>query len=95
MNYMRYGTNTFPAESVTIVKIVNITFEQENVIIHLGDGRAIQLKISQYPWLRWLLNATPEQRKAWEIVPSGGGVWWSMLDEGIELQPLLDLQPLR
>lgn len=47
-----------------------------------------------YPWLQWLLKATPEQQRRWEIVPSGGGVWWTELDEGIELELLLDMQPL-
>jgi hypothetical protein len=44
--------------------------------------------------MAWLRNASAEQRSRWEIVPSGGGVWWPELDEGIELQPLLDLQSL-
>jgi hypothetical protein len=50
--------------------------------------------MSRYLWLNWLLKANLEQRNRWEIMPSGGGVWWDELDEGIELQPLLDLQPL-
>jgi hypothetical protein len=55
---------------------------------------AILLDMIKYRWLRWLLEAAPEKRSRWEIVPSGGGVWWTELDEGIELQPLFDLQPL-
>jgi hypothetical protein len=50
--------------------------------------------MAHYPWLKWLQRATPEQREQWEIMPSGGGVWWEALDEGIELQPLLDMTPL-
>ena len=94
MNYTTYGTVSFPVEPMKIVQIANVAFADETVIIHLNDGRALHLAMPHYPWLRWLLSATPEQRSQWTIVPSGGGVWWPELDEGIELQHLLDLQPL-
>jgi hypothetical protein len=94
MNYMTSGTIIFPVEPVKLVKIGGVSFQNETIVIRLTDGRAVQLDMAQHRWLRWLLTATPEQRSRWEIVPSGGGVWWTELDEGIELQPLLDLQPL-
>lgn len=94
MSYSTSGTITFPDELVTPVKIDKVAFENGQVIIYLSDYRAIHLSMAQYPWLRWLQQATPEQRSHWEIVPSGGGVWWEELDEGIELQPLLDSKPL-
>ncbi|MCB0199582.1 MAG: DUF2442 domain-containing protein, partial [Anaerolineae bacterium] len=62
--------------------------------LRLSDGRILQLEMSQHPWLRWLLDATSEQRQQWEIVPSGGGAWWPELDDGVELQPLLDVKSL-
>jgi len=41
------------------------------------------------------LAKTMTKARSLLIVPlSFGGVWWAELDEGIELQPLLDLQPL-
>lgn len=94
MNYMTSGTVTSPAEPVTMVRIANVAFVENTLIIRLTDGRALHLEMQEYAWLRWLLKATPEQRSLWTIVPSGGGVWWPELDEGIELQPLLDRQPL-
>lgn len=94
MNYSNSGTNILPTEAVTLAKIVDITFANNFIFLHLSDGRIIQLDITKYPWLRWLHDATPEQRDRWEIVPSGGGVWWPELDDGIELQPLLDIHPL-
>jgi hypothetical protein len=94
MNYTTYGTVTFPVEVVKFVQIAKVSFADDTLIIRLKDGRAIHLDMGQYPWLQWLRNATPEQRSKWEIVPSGGGVWWTELDEGIELQHLLDWQPL-
>jgi hypothetical protein len=94
MNYTTYGTTTFQAEPIEMVRIADVTVETDTLLIHLNDGRVILINMRLYPWLRWLLDATPEQRDRWEIVPSGGGVWWSELDNGIELQPLLDMQPL-
>lgn len=94
MSYTTYGTAIFPAEPMKLVRVMNVSFAGETLIIRLNDGRAILLDMPQYSWLRWLLDATPEERSAWEIVPSGGGVWWPELDDGIELQPLLDMQPL-
>jgi hypothetical protein len=91
---MTYGTVTFPAEPANIVQIADVAFEDETLIIGLTDGRSLHLAMPHYAWLRWLLQATPEQRRQWTIVPSGGGVWWPELDEGIELKHLLDLQPL-
>ena len=94
MSSMTFGTTTFPAEPVEIARIVDVTIDADTLLIRLNDGRAILLNMTLYPWLRWLLDATSEQRQQWELVPSGGGVWWPALDEGIELRPLLDLQPL-
>jgi hypothetical protein len=95
MSYSTYGTNTSLAEPPRLVPIASVAFEHDTLILSLSDGRAIHLDMSRYAWLNWLLKASLEQRKQWEIMPSGGGVWWDELDEGIELQPLLDLQPLR
>lgn len=95
MNHTISGTTTSPTESIEAVRVADIHFETDNLILRLNDGRAILLDMRLYPWLQWLLEATPEQRSRWEIVPSGGGVWWTELDEGIELQPLLDMQALR
>lgn len=94
MNSTISGMTTFPTESFETVRIADVLVETDNLFLRLNDGRVILLDMRLYPWLQWLLEATPEQRRRWEIVPSGGGVWWTELDEGIELQPLLDMQPL-
>ncbi len=94
MNYSTYGMGTLPAEAVKLVQIASVAFVDDMLALRLSDGRILQLDMRQHSWLRWLLEATPEQRELWEIVPSGGGVWWPELDEGVELQPLLDMQSL-
>jgi len=45
-------------------------------------------------WLKWLAEATPEQRAKWAIEPGGFVVYWEELDDGFEIQHLLSLQPL-
>lgn len=94
MTYSTFGTTTFLAEPAKVARIAKVAFDNDNIIIRLSDNRSIYLAMSEHEWLRWLLKATPEQRNRWEIVPSGGGVWWEELDEGIELQPLLDMKSL-
>lgn len=92
--YSNFGTLTFQAEPSKLARIAVVGFRDNDVILTLTDGRAIHLDMAKYAWLKWFLNASAEQRSRWEIVPLGGDVWWPELDEGIELQPLLDLQSL-
>ncbi len=94
MSYSTYGTGTLPAEAVKLAQLASVAFTNDRLVLRLSDGRTLQLDMSEHSWLRWLLDATPEQRKLWEIVPSGGGVWWPELDDGVELQPLLDMHSL-
>ncbi len=94
MNYSTYGTAILQVEPAQLVKMVGVSFANNLLVLHLSDGRALQLQMGNYPWLRWLTQATPEERAQWEIVPSGGGIWWPALDDGIELQPLLDINSL-
>lgn len=95
MNSTIFGTVISPVDVADLARIESVAFVADAVVFHLSDGRAIQLEMARYPWLNWLRYARPEQRQRWEIVPSGGGVWWPDLDDGIELQPLLDLHHLR
>ncbi len=77
-----------------LITLIKVAFSVDTLMLRLSDGRVLQLEMSRLSWLRWLLDATPEQRQLWEIVPSGGGVWWPELDDGVELQPLLGVQSL-
>ena len=77
-----------------LITLIKVAFSDDTLMLWLSDGRVLQLEMSRLSWLRWLLDATPQQRQLWEIVPSGGGVWWPELDNGVELQPLLDVQSL-
>ena len=72
----------------------NVRFEGNILYILLSDGREISLLIDQMDWLKWLANATPEQRAKWMIEPGGFAVYWEELDDGFEIEHLLSLQPL-
>ena len=95
MNYSTYGMITSPVDPQQMAKIADVTFDAEILILRLTDEREIRLNMTKYHWLQWLYDAAPEQQKQWTSVPSGGGVWWLDLDNSIELQPLLDSQPLQ
>lgn len=77
-----------------LAKLTEVALVGDTLVLQSSDGRKLELQLADYSWLEWLLEATPEQRQRWEIVPSGGGVWWPELDDGVELQPLLDMQSL-
>jgi len=78
----------------TQVQAKGLRFEGHVLYILLSDGREVSLPIDQMNWLKWLDKATPEQRAKWSIEPGGFAVYWEELDDGIEIQHLLSMQPL-
>jgi hypothetical protein len=72
----------------------NARFEGDTLRILLSDGREVSLPMDQMDWLKWLANATPEQRSKWTIEPRGFAVYWEELDDGFEVEHLLSLRPL-
>jgi hypothetical protein len=78
----------------TQVQAKKVRFEGNTLHILLSDGREISLPIDQMDWLKWLADATPEQRAKWAIEPGGFAVYWQELDDGFEIEHLLSLQPL-
>lgn len=85
---------TSASNTDTHVQAKSVRFEDNIVYILLSDGREISLPINQMDWLKWLANATPEQRSKWTVEPNGFAVYWEELDDGFEIQHLLSLQPL-
>ena len=77
-----------------LVQAKSVHFDKNILIITLSDEREIHLPIDQMNWLKWLEEATPEQREKWSIEPGGFAVYWEDLDDGIEVQHVLSLQPL-
>jgi hypothetical protein len=77
-----------------MVTVTDVQFEGNLLHVHLSDGRRVSLPLDSMSWLDWLASATPEQRDGWSLEPGGYAVYWDELDDGIEVEHLLGLQPL-
>lgn len=82
------------ADRTDTVRASNVRFIEKTLIVFLSDGREISMPIDRMKWLKWLAEATPEQRENWRIEPGGYAVYWEDLDDGIEVRHMLDVQPL-
>lgn len=71
-----------PAHVATSVRFTDSMF-----YVALADGREIGAPLSRFPWLA---QATPAQREKWHIEPHGFAVYWDELDDGIEVDHLLE-----
>ena len=65
----------------------SVHFAESKLYILLADGREIGVPLSRFPWLE---SATPAQRRKWHIEPRGFAVYWDELDDGIEIDHLLE-----
>jgi len=66
------------------VKDVHVT--EDTLAVDLIDGRTIVVPLA---WFPKLLDATPEQRRNWQISGAGYGVHWPDLDEDLSTEGLL------
>jgi Protein of unknown function (DUF2442) len=73
-------------------KIREVSVSEDMITAHLADGRAISVPLS---WSWRLSDATPEQRKNFEILGSGQGVRWPDIDEDISVEGMLSGTPAR
>jgi hypothetical protein len=67
-------------------RVVQVTFTDDEMSVRLMDGRTITVPLAWYPRL---LNATPEQRKNWQIAGGGYGLHWPDMDEDLSTEGLL------
>lgn len=73
-------------------RIVDLKVTAEAIIADLADGRTISVPLA---WSWRLANATPAQRRRFEIIGSGEGVHWPDIDEDISARGLLHGVPAR
>ena len=73
-------------------KIREVSVSEDMITAHLADGRVISVPLS---WSWRLSDATPEQRKNFEILGSGQGVRWPDIDEDISVEGMLSGAPAR
>jgi hypothetical protein len=67
-------------------RVADVGFDDDRIIVDLMDGRTIAVPLAFYPRL---LNASPEQRKGWEIAGAGYGIHWPEIDEDLSTEGLL------
>jgi len=65
----------------------NVDVSDDELIVHLTDGRSISAPITWYPRLA---SGTVQERANWTLTGSGQGVHWPDLDEDISVEALLD-----
>ncbi|HVA46767.1 MAG TPA: DUF2442 domain-containing protein [Pirellulales bacterium] len=73
-------------------RIMTIEVTDDEITAQLVDGRRISVPLV---WSWRLTNATPEQRKNYEIIGSGEGVHWPDVDEDISARGMLHGVPAR
>jgi hypothetical protein len=75
------GSEIRPGERV---KDVHLT--DDALAVDLIDGRTITVPLAWYPRL---FEATPEQRRNWQISGGGFGIHWPDVDEDLSTEGLL------
>ena len=67
-------------------RVKDVRFGEDSFSVELMDGRTISVPLAWYPRL---LEATPEQRKAWQTAGGGYGIHWAGIDEDLSTEGLL------
>jgi hypothetical protein len=65
---------------------VAVACSDDALIVVLHDGRTVSVPLV---WFPRLLAATPRQRKDWEPIGGGIGMYWEAIDEDISVASLL------
>jgi hypothetical protein len=73
-------------------RIVALEVSQNAITAELADGRTVSVPLA---WSWRLANATPAQRRRFQIIGSGEGVRWPALDEDISVRGMLQGIPAR
>lgn len=71
---------------VTDERVLDVRFDDANLIVDLMDGRTISAPLAWYPRL---FRATSAQRLNWEKAGAGFGIHWPDVDEDLSTEGLL------
>lgn len=74
------------------VRIKSVSVTDDVICAELVDGRAISIPLA---WSWRLSEATPRQRRKFEIIGDGEGVHWPDVDEDISARGMLYGTPAR
>jgi hypothetical protein len=67
-------------------RVAEVEVNDDALTVRLMDGRTISVPLVWYPRLS---NATPDQRKNWQISGGGYGIHWEEIDEDLSTEGLL------
>ena len=67
-------------------RAAGVSFSDETMRVVLADGRELTVPLA---WFPRLAAATPEQRRAFELVDQGIEIRWEEIDEDISVPNLL------
>ncbi len=67
-------------------RVADVSIRNERLTVTLRDGRMISVPLAWYPGL---LNATPKQRRNWQVAGAGFGIHWPEIDEDLNTEGLL------
>jgi hypothetical protein len=73
-------------------RIISLDVTGDSILAGLSDGRTVSVPLA---WSWRLSEATPEQRKKFEMIGSGEGVHWPEIDEDISARGMLQGIPAR
>jgi hypothetical protein len=73
---------TFETEPLAVA----ISFEADNFIVELADGRSLIVPLIWYPRL---MHGSTKERDNWQLLGEGYAIEWLDLDEHIGLEGLL------
>ena len=76
-----HGSEVKPGE-----RVKDVHFTEDTLAVDLLDGRTIIVPLVWYPKL---LEASPDQRRNWQISGAGYGIHWPDLDEDLSTDGLL------
>ncbi len=78
--------STFPVSFAAEPLAVSVKTDENNLVVDLSDGRAISVPLV---WFPRLFNASPEERAQYELLGSGVGIHWPLIDEDLSVAGLL------
>ena len=70
----------------TAVDVREACVTDSELVVELEDGRTLSVPISWYPRLAY---GTPEEHSQVEVIGSGVGMHWPLLDEDVSVEGLL------
>lgn len=68
---------------------IDVVCKDDALLVALADGREISVPLEWYPRLN---NATPKERKNWQLIGGGLGIRWEAIDEDVSIESMLRLR---